>query len=302
MLDLLTRCFASGQQTPHAVMLRNEIEAMNKSDDALLLHDTLAEVNEPVYFARFMERAAANGLKFVGEAIPSTTAMEQFPTQVRAMIEDGTPGDGTHGDEILREQLIDVLRRRALRKAVLCRADGKVDRSSDRAEGTARELFVASAARSTGTPGEFVTPHRETFNVGDGSFVNELLKAVIAAWPQSVAVAHLASQADDPRTLCATLVSLMRTGLTDFDASPPPPCARMPGDRPLACPYARLQAAAGETVTHLRHDQVMVPARHREVLRLLDGTRTTSQLTAEYPDIASVLNDLAANALLVVPN
>src|SRR4051794_37178019 len=47
MLALLGQCFAS-QQTPFAALLRSEIEVLSKQDDALLLHDSLSEINHPV--------------------------------------------------------------------------------------------------------------------------------------------------------------------------------------------------------------------------------------------------------------
>ena len=86
LLSALGQMIGGGQNTPHATLLRNEIGGLLAMDDTMLLHDSLAEVNRPVYFRQFMEQAAAHGLRYVDEAIPSTTALEQFPPAVRETI------------------------------------------------------------------------------------------------------------------------------------------------------------------------------------------------------------------------
>jgi hypothetical protein len=236
-----------------------------------------------------MEQAAAHGLRYVDEAIPSTTALEQFPPAVRETIEKLA-----RGNEIEREQLVDVLRRRALRKCVLCRAN---DAPTVAAESAIRDLYAASNARPTGNPGEFASPSGGIFAIPDSSPAADLLRRLSAAWPASVPASELSD------TDVALLVPLMRIGVIEVDAGPPPPCSKIVAERPVAAPVARLQAATGETVTHLRHDQVVVPREHLDVLRLLDGTRTTGELIAERgPRVAGILSDLASNALIVAPS
>jgi SAM-dependent methyltransferase len=292
LLSALGQMIGTGQNTPHATLLRNEIGGLLAMDDTLLLHDSLAEVNRPVYFRQFMEQAAAHGLRYVDEAIPSTTALEQFPPAVRETIETLA-----RGNQIEREQLVDVLRRRALRKCVLCRTSDVPTVAAEPAQSAIRDLHAASNARPTGQPGEFASPSGGIFAIPESSPASEFLRRLSAAWPASVPASAL-SDAD-----AALLVPLMRVGVIELDAGPPPPCSKIVADRPVAAPVARLQAATGETVTHLRHDQVVVPREHLDVLRLLDGTRTTGELIAERgPRVAGILSDLASNALLVAKN
>jgi 2-polyprenyl-3-methyl-5-hydroxy-6-metoxy-1,4-benzoquinol methylase len=296
VLTALGQIIGPPQNTPHATLLRNEVASLLAMDDAVLLHDSLAESNRPVYFRQFIEQARVHGLRYVGEAMPSTTAIEQFPPGVRDAIENLS-----RGNEIEREQLIDILRRRALRKCVLCCADDLAAAAapplpppSTVAWHSFRELYAASNTRHTGMPGEFASPHGETFAIPDSSAAADLLRRLVAAWPASVRASEL------PEGDVALLVPLMRTGLIELDSGPPPPCTKSVPDRPIGAPVARLQAATSGTVTHLRHDQVTVPAAHLEVLRMLDGTRTTAQLVAERGSgVAGILSDLASNALLV---
>jgi hypothetical protein len=292
MLSLLAECFV-GQGTPYATQIKAEIDVLNRAEDSLLLHDALALINEPVFFHEFLQCAATHGLQYAAEAMPHTTALEQFPPQVRQVVERAVAGRSTAE----REQLIDLLRRRVMRVAVLCRADVALDRSDAAAERAMRDLYVASSVRDGGD-GSFVLPQGEVFAAPAGSAAEPLLRRIMALWPQSIAVGKLLEQSNDPAPLCRTLLQMARTGLLEVDAHPPA-CSNTIAARPLASPVARLQAADRDVVTHLRHDQVRLPPAAREVLLLADGSRTADQIAATRPDAAQLLADLARNALLV---
>jgi SAM-dependent methyltransferase len=290
MLALLAHCFA-GQQTPHAAQLRGEIEALQKMADASLLHDSLAPFNEPVFCREFLERAVAHGLQYAAEAVPHTTALDQFPPHVRDVVERAAARS-----MVEREQLIDVLRRRVMRMTVLCHAAVELDPTDAAAERALRELHVASVARET-AEGTFALPQGEVFSAPAGATALEVLRRVIAAWPQSLAVARLLVESDH-RDLGPALLRMVRSGLLEVD-SDPPACANTVPARPLASPLARLQALEGDVVTHLRHDQVKLPADARAVLLLADGTRTADQIAAVHPGAAVLLAGLARNALFM---
>src|SRR5262249_8332849 len=61
----------------------------------------------------------------------------------------------------------------------------------------------------------------------------------------------------------------------------PPRCTFEVSERPLASPLARLQAAAGNRVTNLCHQPVMLSDFDRQLLPLLDGVRARPQVEAE---------------------
>ena len=54
--------------TAYGKALRLEAEFLRTQADYYILHDHLEEVNEPVYFHQFAERAARHGLGYLGEA------------------------------------------------------------------------------------------------------------------------------------------------------------------------------------------------------------------------------------------
>src|SRR5262249_52698072 len=72
--------------------------------------------------------------------------------------------------------------------------------------------------------------------------------------------------------LAQALLQLYLSNLAALHA-PPPPFGREPGDRPLASPLARLQAADGDRVTSRLHKLVDLEGVDRYVLLCLDGTR-----------------------------
>jgi SAM-dependent methyltransferase len=65
--------------------LRAEAELLRKQADYYILHDHLEEVNEPLYFHQFIERAARHGLGYLGEAnfaamlAPATQKVTETP-------------------------------------------------------------------------------------------------------------------------------------------------------------------------------------------------------------------------------
>ena len=54
-----------------------------------------------------------------------------------------------------------------------------------------------------------------------------------------------------------------------------------PADQPLASSWARYQAESGESVTNLRHTSIELDRFQRDLLKLLDGTRTRALISAQ---------------------
>ncbi|MEA2478698.1 MAG: hypothetical protein QOJ07_620, partial [Thermoleophilaceae bacterium] len=104
--------------------------------------------------------------------------------------------------------------------------------------------------------------------------------ALGAAWPGSLPVADLAA-ADEAPTVRQALLAGAAAGLVTLTAYAPP-VATAAGERPLASPFARFQAARGdEGVTTLRHEHVRFGDEMAgELFALLDGTRDRASLVA----------------------
>ena len=123
----------------YGVALRTEAEHLRKQADYYILHDHLEEVNEPVYFHQFVERAARHGLGYLGEANFAAMLGGGFSQQVNETLARVAP------DVLKREQFIDFLQARSFRETLLVHRDVQLVRkiSPDRV----MALRVASRAK-----------------------------------------------------------------------------------------------------------------------------------------------------------
>ena len=73
-------------------------------------------------------------------------------------------------------------------------------------------------------------------------------------------------------------------------------------DKPRASRFVRFQAASGDEVTNLRHELLTLQPGEAAVLKLLDGTRTASELAQvsgqSLTDVMASLERFAKGALL----
>src|SRR5206468_374382 len=81
--------------------------------DTYLFHEYLEEVNQPLYFHQFAERAAAAGLQYVGEATNVPLPQNLDPDVLRTLGEVAP-------DLLHAEQYLDFLRNRFFRRTLLC--------------------------------------------------------------------------------------------------------------------------------------------------------------------------------------
>jgi methyltransferase-like protein/SAM-dependent methyltransferase len=309
LLDFLARSVARGND-PYGLLLQSEVEVIRRSRDSYLLHDHLEEVNDPVYFHQFAERVAAKGLRYLGEADLRVMVPGNYPPEVEGVLHTLSP------DLIHLEQYMDFLRNRQFRQTLLCHGHLTPNYVLRPEQLTA--FHVASAARPVSANPDLHSAAFEEFRSPGGTTLNSrqpVMKAAMAhlaeVWPQAVPFPSLLAVArsrlhpgapPDPATL-ARDVHLLGEGLLQcytsassglVELSTGPPCfAPAVSERPVASPLARLQAAAGATVTNLRHETVVLSECNRQVLRHLDGSRDRDALL-------DVLAGLAAQGVLVV--
>lgn len=137
--ELMRTIVAIESPSPYAQALREQLERMLRSGDALLLHDDLAEISTPFYFHEFMEHAASHGLGFLSEAELSDSQMRDVPESAGRLM--ASLGD----DAIAREQYMDFFRNRTFRRTLLCHARAPVRRELD--DGVLERLAISSPAR-----------------------------------------------------------------------------------------------------------------------------------------------------------
>jgi SAM-dependent methyltransferase len=304
-LDFLAEA-SEGAGSGYGRVIEEHTAHLRPQADSYLFHEFLEEVNRPLYFHEFAARAGARGLQYLTEAQSSP-----LPSRLEGRVRGRLDLFGT--DLIDREQYADFLRGRQFRRTLLCH-DGVALRRPPDPE-TVTGLYVATRLRPrrpaapAPAPGaeEFVTAKGVSMTT-DNPFVRAALHFLVEAWPRSVpfkdvweaARARVAESAaapaglDErgPRLLAEPLLQCFLADLVELQVHPPR-FAPAAGDRPRASPLARLQAAAGEPITNLRHYTAELEDLDRLLLPHLDGSR-------DRPALGAVVADLVGRGVLAV--
>ncbi|MBN9119032.1 MAG: class I SAM-dependent methyltransferase [Planctomycetes bacterium] len=296
-----------------------EIErtTVQRYGDAYLHYEHLGDVNEPLYFHRFVERASAHGLRYLAESRLGTMLTDFLdPAAERAL--KLTVG----GDQIRTEQYIDFLRLRSVRETLLVHDSAAPDRHVR--AGSLNRLHVASSAVPIG-PVDPTARQEQQYRSASGAplaisrpLLKTALEVLAAAWPATLPFGDLLAQSrercrsteptgTDARELSAFVVDLfVRSDLVELFGAPVVAC-RAPSERPVASGAARICAGAGGQVVTRHHKCVQLPDLECRLLPLLDGTRDRAALAialaaevgAPTSGLDRALNDLARRALLV---
>jgi methyltransferase-like protein/2-polyprenyl-3-methyl-5-hydroxy-6-metoxy-1,4-benzoquinol methylase len=295
LLDFLAQSVR--QEGPYSVLLKTELETLRHQADHYLYHEHLEPVNDPLYFHTFVERAAAHGLRYLGEARIGTMVTGNFGPDVEKALKL------LASDQIQTEQYMDFIRNRMFRETLLVHAKNPPNWTIN-PDSIAR-LHVASASKPTGTGEPDVTSDATVqYQTRTGMTLTTnrpLLKSAMLVlsrrWPGTIPFDELrkearavAGGADDPGDANALALGLLNSyissDLVELHAVPLN-VSRTAGAKPTALGSARLRTAAGAaTVANRRHELVRLTDLDQRLVPLLDGTR-------ERPEIADRLTERA---------
>jgi methyltransferase-like protein/protein-L-isoaspartate O-methyltransferase len=281
-------------ENPHISFLKSYAsyskERLLPKTAAYLIHDELAEFNEPLYFYQFAERAARHGLRYLAEA--------EFQT----MLAGNLPGDVTETlrqmaqDTITLEQYMDFLRNRTFRQTLLCHQEVELKGSPH--PDLLAEFFVGAPALPVESEPDIHSVSVEEFRTGDGavfSTEHPLTKAAMLylgqIWPQSVPFKTLVAEAQarlngasdniarDAQVLAASLLKALgySDNLVELRVSAPGFVLEI-SERPVVSPVARFQAKTSVLVTNLRHERIELAGLSYRLLPYLDGSRDRADL------------------------
>jgi methyltransferase-like protein/trans-aconitate methyltransferase len=292
------------ENNPYGMLLKSELEQMQHWQDTYFRHDSLAEINEPVYFHEFIERAEAHSLQYLGEAhFPSMLASNHAAPVAEALNRLGR-------DIIEMEQYMDFVRNRMFRQTLLCHRKVKLNRALG--PWTLASFRVAASLRSLGPDPEHGSSEVETFvgaNDTQISISEPVVKAALLtlgeAWPATIPFQELLEKAGNsqqrtpteekckPReieadndTLGAALLACCAKGLCEFQVQPEQFVTSL-AERPRACSLVRLQAARGNDVTNRRHERLHLGKFERHLVLLLDGKHDRAELIKELSLLAA---------------
>ena len=293
LLDFLAQSVR--QEGPYSVLLKSELESIRNQADHYLYHEHLEEVNDPVYFHQFVDRAKAHGLRYLGEARIGTMVTGNFGPEVEKALKLLAT------DQIQTEQYMDFLRNRMFRESLLLPA--RVAPNWTINPETMRGLHLASSGKPTGNePPDIKTEATVQYQTRSGmtlSTSRPLLKAAMQimgkAWPGTVPFDDLrreareliggasstepAAVAEDTRSLSLGLLNTyISSDLLELYAAPIP-AVREVGEKPVALASSRVRCAAGAVaVANRRHELVRLTDLDQRLLPLLDGTRNRTEL------------------------
>ncbi len=246
ILDFLARAVPA-ENSAYGTLLQQELAGLAEVPDAYIFHEHLEEVNEPVYFREFVERASRNGLKFLAEADFASMLASRFPPEVAETVCRIAP------DIIGREQLMDFVCNRTFRQSLLIHSHRPVDRTvtNQRIDG----LWLACPLQIPAREPDLVGHSPESFPLGGGAasltashpLTKATLRELAERWPRPLpfgelirkAQARLGSTGDADTAavelLRADLMRAFSAGLLNLHISAPPVQSR-PDARPKASP------------------------------------------------------------------
>ncbi len=316
MLEFLAAS-AARDTSPYAMMLRAEAEHVRSRRDYYIFHEYLEEVNDPLYFHEFVERAGRHGLRYLAEADFSRMFTHDLAPEAAQALARIAP------DLVKREQFLDFLRNSTFRQTLLVHEEARPERKI--APWRMAQLFVGSRLRptqdpvplDTDAPAEFRVPAGGTFTA-HARVAKAALVVLSEHWPAWIGFEALCATAgararlevtDEHRGhLAATLLNVFAAGMAELH-SVPPPFVLTPGAQPTVSPLVRVQAARGPNVTNLRHEPLDMAESARQFLARADGSRSRQALAQaawprERPEVAlalveEALAQLGRQALLV---
>jgi methyltransferase-like protein/2-polyprenyl-3-methyl-5-hydroxy-6-metoxy-1,4-benzoquinol methylase len=304
LLDFLAQSVAG--DNAYGIMLKTEVDQLRRVSDSYLLHDHLEKANHPLYFVEFIDRAARYGLQYLAEAEFHMMLTSNFPKEVRETL-------ARVSNEIVRtEQYMDFLRNRMFRQTLLCRKERSLQRNLN--PSCVTSLYVASGATPETEPLDIHVQAAVTFRMPNGrtfTTANPLVKAAFQClserWPQSVPFEWLLdevrrrldpglrdekSATEQAQLLGGELLFCYSTSLVELRMQPADFVTSV-SEYPRTTALAREQAKLGRRITNQRHEPTLVNEFSRQIILLLDGTRSR-------PELLGRLLSLVADGTLVV--
>jgi methyltransferase-like protein len=279
----------SERESAYVEVLKWEQKILERVPDTYIFHEHLEDVNQPLYFHQFAERAQASELQFISEA--------RFHSEVSTLQPDVLAKLNVLKQERLEyEQQIDFLTNATFRRSLICHKDVKLLTEPDPL--AIMQMHMTTRVTPVNTSVDFHPQVQAEFRDHDDALISTthpLVKAAI------VCLAEVRPQFMSFDSLYETAISRLATAIPHetFDRSrellasalfrchhnnlievklTPPRHTHNAGQNPRTTRLARWQAAQQESISNLQHRVVQLNEVERFVLSLLDGSRDIEQL------------------------
>jgi methyltransferase-like protein/2-polyprenyl-3-methyl-5-hydroxy-6-metoxy-1,4-benzoquinol methylase len=279
---------------PYGLLLKQELEKLQRYPDNYVRHDLLGEINQPFYFHEFVSLAAAANLQYLSEPSLAQMLASNLPAKTQATLKK------LGKDPIAQEQYMDFIRNQNFRQTMICHAGVSLTRNipPDRIKSfhyTSVILKPEDGALNleAGVAHNFrVKDHDAVLRVDNPfakavfdtladakldriSYSDLVAAAKAKALPFLVGDDRLRRASHDEAALAQSLSQLYTRGLIEIYADRLHLQLTAP-ERPAATPLARYQAEMGSMVTNRAHDSVRLDAMARFVVMACNGERDSS--------------------------
>ncbi len=280
---------SQGKPEPaYAAYLKSEMDLLSRHRDSYLLHDHLEEINNPVYFHEFMEKAGRHDLAYLGDTNLFTMFPENLDEAVAATLKK-IP------DIVKAEQYMDFIRNRRFRSTLLCHADMDIKRNIDVNAIAQFHLTTLAFPDKEVTPVEIEEGAPLTFSAGNATLktrsrISKTAMLILAECSSQ----PLAYEALCNETLLRTgvhhmeyireqlnedlnLIHLLFAGIIHISSSKGPYVITVSA-KPEVTRMARYQAGKSDIVTNQRHEPTLLNSAEQVLIRYLNGQNDTGKL------------------------
>lgn len=294
-MDTIARLMSS-RSTSYAKVMTELSTYLKGLNDTYVYHDYMSEVNVPYHFYRFTDAAAVHGLQYLGDATHIRRQQTDFPPPMADQL------SAISANFLELEQNADFLTGEIFRCSLLCH-DGvtlKDDIDYERLD----RFYLSSVAKVVDLPNEPRFSGTTGFTIGHGRNIIEqhpltqqAIRYLGKVFPAALTFEELvreisstagtgAPSANDIETLRKRLLSARRADIVRVSTDMPR-IATTVDDKPVASPFARLQAQSELRIITPWHDNAELNEFICRLMPLLDGSRDLDALTAEMTGLTA---------------
>jgi methyltransferase-like protein len=209
---------------------------------------------------------------------------------------------GIANDLIQFEQYLDFLRNRRFRQSLLVQKESQPKRSLD--PESVLGLQISSELKKSSCPGQAGPQHEVAFEHANGKIlrvakglVSDAFETLSSIWPQEIALEDLWESAlktsdlsvntahDSKSEFAIAILNCYSQGLVElFARSKKKIEVNSRTNTPRTTCWIQRQALMGLIVTNLRHQSVRIGPFERELLQLVDGETSLSELASRISE------------------
>lgn len=282
-----------GTDTPYANVLKQEAEVLSGQPRHYLRHDHMEEENFQYYFYEFMEKAAKNGLQYVGDSSIASMFIGNLPQKAVEKLQEVK-------DIVRSEQYMDFITNRRFRSTILCKNNIALNRNLGNDIVKSLYFYAGIKPSEEIEKGKLSDSSEITFQA-----INNAELKLSSKSPVMKSMLYVLAQNTDKLLSFKDLVALtlkeLKTLNIDKDAAEGEVAANLlrlifsnylniskypfsnvdkVSDKPKAWDFARVQAATNRHIwtTNQMHERIGLNILDSHILKYLDGKHNKDQI------------------------